>query len=235
MTAGDVVFIAEAEMQQANVAITLDRPTILIVLNEVAQELYAVEMMTDRTFWVASQAISGTAPAYPANYRDTIAVEVPTAATGGAREVGLREWQSVMNNSAITATADDPIYLQDAAALRISPSVTGTHYYLRSIPEITDYAQDLFAFGGATPAQCMWAFQESLILGVTHKLTLRESAQPNLEADEVKRMFDISERFKQEYDKARRPIAIFGTNTLTPTIPPELLAAQGDRAMVPQS
>jgi hypothetical protein len=223
MTVGDIVFISEAQMQQANVNLTLDRPTILIVLNEALQQLYPIMLMADDTFWVKSVAFSaGTQITNPANFRATVAVEIPTAAIGAARKVGHREWQTVVNNTAITPTADDPIYRVDAGSFQLAPSLAGTHYYLRTIPEITSYTQDLFAFDGAAPPMCMWTFQEALMMQTAHLLTLREAAQPNLAQSEVKRMFDIAERFKMEYDRVKQPLALFTTNTMMPTVPPEM-------------
>lgn len=213
MTAGDILFAVEAMWEQADVNITLDRPTALIALNECAQQLYPVELMCDESSWTSSQAFSGTTVAYPANYRDTRVVEVPAAAIGAARHVGYREWQTVLNNAAITSTADDPIYRQDASGIVVSPSSTGVHYYLRTIPEITSYSQDLFAF--PTPA-CLWSFQEALILGTLHLLTLRDPKPEDLSTSELAKVFELSERWKQEYELARKPIAIYGQNTQMP-------------------
>lgn len=230
MTVGDIVFAVEAYMQQANVTVTLDRPTVLICLNEALQSLYPIELMADDSWWTASQTVSASGTvAYPSSYRTTRAVEITGAAIGGARKVGHREWQTVVNNSAIGPTNDDPIYRQDATGLLIAPDTAGAgvHYYLRTIPYVDDYAIDLFhtwAFNTwPGPPACMWAFQEALILLTSHLVVLRESQQANMSENEVARMFTIAERFKQEFDTAKRPLALYQQTTQQPMIPQGML------------
>lgn len=217
MTVGDIIFIVEALWQQADIEISLDQPTILLALNETLQQDYPIMLMADDSFWVSSQAVSGvTTLTYPSNFRSTVAIAVPAADGGGAREVSYREWQTVINNTVEAPTSTDPIYRNDATGLVMSPAITGTHYYLRTIPEVTSKALDLFSLGSSTLALCPWTFQESLILGTLHLLALREAKPEHLQQSEVERVFKIAERWKEEYELSRKPLAVYKQDTQVP-------------------
>lgn len=208
----DLKFLVETKlMHAADVSITLDRPSLTLLINEAMQFVYKLALRADQTFYTRSAPFGlGTQIAHPVSYGGTLFIEVPAATAGAARIVSHREFLSVQNNPYVMGTVQDPLAVINTASFTVQPASTGTHYFLFTFPDITDDNADISLLGTPTsPAVIPWMYQELIINQAMILAATREAMKPETPESDSKKYMMAADEAKKALAAAMTPLAIF--------------------------
>lgn len=192
MTLGAMKDAVLTYLQYSEVSLQLDGPTVIRLLNEALQYVYQYVVANDPSFYLKSDGfVATTTITYPSDHNRTLVIEIPSAsASGAARLVSHKEDVTVRNNTWLQPVANYPIARVDAASITVSPSSTGTHWYLWQFPDVTDETRDVSELDNQpTLALIPWVFEEMAVLYTCYLAQARDAMTPGMpEAESAKRM-----------------------------------------------
>lgn len=215
MTLGAMKDAVLVYLQYSEVSLQLDGPTVIRLLNEALQYVYQFVVANDPGFYLKSAAfVTSTTVAHPADYSKTVVVEVPGATvSGGARGVGHKEHTNVKTNVWLQPSANYPTVRVDPDGLKISPSSTGTHWYIWQFGDITDETRDLSLLGTATPALIPWIFEEMVVLYACYLAQARDAMAPGLPETEASKRANIALGTQRKLEELNTHVQLFKRDT----------------------
>lgn len=214
MTLGDMTFEVILRLKRGVMNISLDRPTAKILINEALQFVYPFAVQMDRSLYVRSHSFSGSTVALPTSHKMTLSLIVPSALSYCARLVNNREYIPVNNNSYVMGTANDPVATINATTFSITPSSTGTQYFIWSFPYQDTEANDLTLLGTpSTPAIIPWMLEELVILKAMEYARIRHNLQPVVGPSETEKRLAIVQSTYKQMVQQRMPLALFAQET----------------------
>lgn len=211
MTYGDMKYEIAMRLRRGVNSVSLDDDTCGQLINKALQYLYPKALTYDRTFYRKSVAFNAvTSINLPSDFKEVEYVAVPASRAGHARKVPNTEWEAIIDNTILAPSANNPAFRLDATAIAISPSSTGTLYYIWSFAEISSNTFDLSLLGtGGVYPVIPWVFEEAVILLALVFARQRHWLQPDLAPSEVQKRMQLVNDQAKLFKEALKPLNVW--------------------------
>lgn len=216
-TLSDAITEVLIQIQQPELTVSVSRPTVKLYMNEALQYVRRIAKTSDYLYFTKSHSFSGTSVNYQASFESMLFLYVPASTDGNARLASNREYNVVNANSYEVGSSANPVARLFSDHFVITPSSTGTYYYLATFGEITDETTDLETL-------LPWVYLELVILRTVELVMLRHFINSPQKVQQESEGLDIARKaylalyrkwmpdiaFKEEQPSPALNIAISG-------------------------